>query len=770
MHDRRDILHQTKSYTGISDIFGSAPFNNVLYQNPNKSKNKYSGEVLTESDKKPTSKNSLVFNETYVTCEKYHGLNNNLSYNSLVRSTSTIFCDLDDIAKRHSFHCLTEVNSNNNILKVINLPFRENGFKGKSNIIVQECSTQIHPKSFAKDSIEIIAKKVKKSFAQNNDLSSETFLNEKQQYYNIDVSNYLQKFWSYGKYRTEYDKPTPEKASKRKEHTKRIENPCPCQLFSYACPCADKKSLTELAKRSKNLTVADQITSTAQINFDGKKKIYNAGREDKFTNITFPEGIKIVKSLTEQIVQVAERKDMPTFTDIMHGNKNTPRKRRLNRKAHKVICPNCKERVEVFNSTTEEDDILKCDDSVIYRERSKELSPILNCSSILNRNRCQASKGADLCNHEPRCELVPVCQILPTENISVTRKIGKKHGSPPRVIRITKACRHHPPCTVVPSCQRTNVLRNNCEYIPPCLHQPRCMNLPLCVPFSKSINYDETCKHIDDDVETADYQYDRRCNYIQSSKQNFLENSVDRNFNTIARVQGTCGFKGGNRKSAQVIKQQSTLISTMCPARMSPTPCCSWRSKMSCQYECSESRLISSYLAKGSMSTDAIVLMRDVGCQFQNRICSPQDSMIRSKTSSGSFDPVDVKTRNFYTMVNTLRYEDKFTNPRSGLESLSTDSMMEIDSECPTHGHRSARKRYTGFNPSQRYVTACASFISHRQKDVSKLNVARYRDSTIPVKSRRSFIKKKHRKTHTANRRRSNASSIVVTCAKKIKM
>lgn len=762
MHDKKKKLPHAKSYTGISVIFGSSPFNNILYRNPKKRKNKQAGETTTESDIKPKLKTVLVMNETpYVTCEKYHGLNKNLSYNSMVRSTSTIFCDLDDIVKRHSFHCLTEVSiSNTNILKVTKQPTYRNGFKGKSNMIVQECATQIHPKLFAKDSMETNAKKLRKKFPKNDVFSSEK-LNTKK-YYDIDISNYLQKFWSYGKYHTEYTTPIPEvKTSRKKERDKRAENPCPCQLFSYTCPCANGKSLTELARRNQNLTVDNQITSTATISVDGKKKMHDVVRENKFTNTKLSEKPEIMKPLYENIIQVAEKKRIPFLTDIIHGRKNTPKgKKKLKRKTHKMICPNCKERVEVFNHTSEEDNSLKCYDSFVSQECSKEMTPSRNGSAMLNPDRCQASNDIGRCNHTPRCDLVPICQILPTGNNSPSHKSCKNYASSPRIIRITKACRHHPPCTVVPSCQRANVLRNNCEYIPPCLHRPRCVNLPLCVPFSKNINYDEPSKQVANE-ENADH-HDRKHKCIAVSQHTTMRNNVDRNSNTIACMQNTSGLRNGYLVSAHVIKQQSTLNSNKSPTRMLTTPCCSWRSNKSCQNKCSEIRPVSSHVTKGSLSTDAIILIRDVGCQFQNKTYFPKDSTIQCKTSSASLDLVDVKTGNCYT----LRCEDKFTNPKGGLESVSTDSMsIEVDSQCPTHGRRSTRDRYKSFIPTQRYVTARASIIFQRQKDLSKLNVARYRASTFPVKSRRSFMKRKHSKMHNSNRR-SNKSNLIVKKSK----
>lgn len=776
MYDKRGVLSQTKSYTGISDIFGSTPFNNVLYRNPYKSNKEQSltgGDTVAGSNKKSILKDcSLQNGHVYVTCERYHGLNKNLSCKSIVHSTSTIFCDLDDICKRHSFHCFTEVNmSNANILKVMKLPINSHGFKGKSNAIVQECATQIHPTlMLSKDSIAINIKRAKKNYPQNDVLSSEIFLRDgkygkhgnKKQYYNIDSTNNHQKFWSYAKYRTEYTKPIPEeKKNKKKERGKRTEDPCPCQLFSYTCPCTDEKSLCKLAKNSKFLTVVDQITSTNNVTSERKKKqTHDTVRDDKLTNTNDSVNTTIVNAQDEPIIEIADKKDIPVLADL--SIKCSPQdRRRAPKKTHKVICPNCKEKVEVL-STTEEEESLKINNSSMYR--SKELTSTYNCSTSLKDNRYTFDDG-DVCNHEPRCELVPVCQILPIEDIFSNAKNFKKRTikSTPRVIRITKACRHHPPCTVVPSCQRANVLRNHCEYIPPCLHRPRCVNLPLCVPLSKSLHYDEPTEHMEENIqENTEYLQTSRCKYIPEYQQDSLTN-VGRHYNIVTRVQNAYEYP------------KSSAMPSMSPGQTLRSPHSSFRSNKSCQIQCSECNCVySSHTAKGIASIDAIVFIRDVGCQFKNKTYSPRDSMVRSKTSSASYDFADVKTGNYYTAVHTLRCEDKFTNPNSGLESESTESMsMEANSHCPAHGQRSSRNRCTGFKPRQQYTTAFAksdknpAYIFERNKDLSKSDVIRCRDTTFPVKCRRTVLNGKYRKMLAAKQRRRSRTSHIVSCASK---
>ncbi|XP_075978944.1 uncharacterized protein LOC142978393 isoform X2 [Anticarsia gemmatalis] len=241
-------------------------------------------------------------------------LQRKVSSKTLIPSTSTIFYDLDDIAKRHSFHCMTDFGqSNTNLLKVMRMNVKNNAF-AKSNATVQECATQLPRKLVPRDSIEINSRKVKKKASK--DLSSEIFLRDDDYLHDYDrhyYSNNLrdicqkpQKFWSYAKYRTEYTKPEDKKL-KKKEKGKRTEDPCPCQLFSYACPCTDKKSLSELAENSGSLTVANQITSTSKIvadekgdvkpnnnNKSKKHKRDSMEREDKPTNTSVAQLIEVM--------------------------------------------------------------------------------------------------------------------------------------------------------------------------------------------------------------------------------------------------------------------------------------------------------------------------------------------------------------------------------------------------------------------------------------------------------------------------------------------
>lgn len=743
-----------KTFTGIQDIFGSTPFQNILYRNSIKNNQESittannNGEL--ESDKgiikEPDSRRLHLFE--YVTKENYHGLNRiQLSRNSIIRSTSTIFCDLDDIAKRHSFHCITEVYrpSNADILEAMKLTTCT-GFQGKADAIVQECHQSIQPTFLPKDSMQFNTKKIKKMKPPHNDvLSSEILLRDRELgrrtrnnlYYNTDTKH-NQKYWSYSKYQTEYTKPMAVKKYKKKDKGKRIDDPCPCQLFSYACPCTDEKSLTELAKNSKcsAATAVDKITSAADIVENTKKKKNNIPKENKGTGVTKMELDAIIHA------NVVLKEDDPSHTETLSHDSN---KYCRSKKRHRLICPKCKENIETV-SLTEDDSITKGDS----RDASKELvsTAAYNCSTSSRSNKMKSGDG-DACLHEPRCELIPVCQILPSDDVACDdQKYAKKKTvkTVPRVIRITKACRHHPPCTVVPSCQRTNVLRNNCEFIPPCLHRPRCVNLPLCVPLPKNINYDELKgNHVSDDEDITECQHIPRCKLVALCQEALVKNE-EQHYNLSSQVTNACQNKTFN--TSTYIASPKTTFSPIfrSPARISAaeSPYGSSNSDKSCQYNCPQMQLNSFDTHDSTDIKNGIIYIRDVGCQFNNKQYSPNDSLAQYKTSSASFDYADIKSDKYYTNVlHTLRYEDK-CNSTMGQDPLSTDSVLsaEIDSNCPSHGRRYKTQQCNGFRPKSAYVTAYADMglVSSAVLNTIKTDVTKRRD-TYTVKSRRSFLK-----------------------------
>lgn len=803
MRVSKDKLLHAKSYTSFYDLFGSSPYNNI-YKNIRKTSKNLSVYQTTcgDSDRNKLccSNQSLKLNATqYVTSERYHLLNKDFSHKSVVRSTSTIFYDLDDVAKRHSFHCMNDISSSNvNLLKVMKIPLNTNGFhgfNGKADAIVQECATQIQPKLQPRDSIEINTQKIRKAFPDEPFLSSEIFLRDdiydNKKYYSERSAerntDRMQKFWSFAKYRTEYTKPvSEEKKRKRKDRGKRTEDPCPCQLFSYACPCTDKKSLTELAKNSKSLTVADQVTSTNQVPDEDRRELKShrskrnrnsPRREDKLLStdhIEVTEKYEVIPIKAEQPANVSTKHDMPTLTDLMQIDTGSIRsKTKSGKKRRKITCPKCKENVEIVLSTTEEEESLKCVNSSMYRFRDS-----LKSGSKSPRSNIHKSVIAeDSCGHNPQCELVPVCQILPTDNVYLSHNCIRKQSTSkqtPKIIRITKACRHHPPCTVVPSCQRANVLKNNCEFIPPCLHRPRCVNLPLCVPF-KNQHCEELTKHEDETTKCPHYP---KCKYVPECQYEHLGNSMDRQVNYVSQVQNACEYLEDCQQSQFILSPKMTLceqkIVSPC-AVISPTSTFNGsKSNKSCQYDCPDYKCANN-IPKDD-SNDALVFIRDVGCQFRNKRCSPKDSE-QSKISSTSFDFVDVKMGNYYPNLHTLRYEDKFTNPMME-EDLSESTVsiisLEVDSQCPAHGHRAHKKRSeraTGFIPKQNtspfvaYTTQRSQgmnpeiFLENDDINDTRAHSQGYTHGTHAVKSYRSFMRGKYKKMFSIRRRKKSKAN-----------
>ncbi|XP_072947519.1 uncharacterized protein [Epargyreus clarus] len=804
MHSTKAELPQAKSYSSIYDLIGASEFKNI---SGNKRTLKHVGDVLLFQSlnegiekRKLASKDSELLNETsYVTSERYHALNKKSSDKSVIRSTSTFFYDLDSLAKRHSYHCVSGLSESKKNIRTNHNALIRNGFGAKSEAIVQECATQIKPKLVTSKFTKENKKKGPKTFPNVSILSSEIFLRDNEGAYtsykpqseDISLSERHQKFWSFAKYRTEYTNPvSEEKHSKKKDRGKRMEDPCPCQLFSYACPCTNKKSLTELAKNSKSLTVADQVTSTQQVFVEEQKcKKHNKTKKSK-NAITYEDKrtstIDIIEKKSKEVFS------SESYTRMLHDSINRKQSNKIcenarsnagSRKPRQILCPNCKEMVDVM-STTDINESLKSKSSPLYRANELPATATYTYRDI-NDNKSKVVESRDTCNHEPQCELVPVCQILPTDNVFANPNMSNKQ-SPlkpnARVIRITKGCRHHPPCTVVPSCQRINVLNNNCEYIPPCLHRPRCVNLPLCAPLSKSLYYDEPLNKTDEDLATTECLNLHQNRYMPSHQQNSLENQ-------ITRVQNTCEYLS---ECAPRFVINSTLgcispIPTPCQP-ISHTLCQHCKSEKSCQYDFIDWKQNLTSSVRESLSSDDVIFIRDVGCQFRNKNYSPKDSLIQSKTSSDSFNCLNMNVDKYCANVHTLRYEDKFTIPISGEEisvSTVTQSSTEIDTQCPTHGrcHKgdSVKNRTTGFVPK----STNAPFVAFTHNDPltnfyfsandnfkkkvgnnsvtfnTSTNISKTRQNLISVKSRGSFFKGKYKNMFPVKRRRKSRGNSV---------
>lgn len=775
MRDKMDKRYfRAKSYRSLYDIFGSDPFHNVLYKRP-KNKNNPGLTVYQafcgDAEKKSEGKNTQPH---FITSETYNRLHKNLSFDDLRRSTSTIFYDLDYIARKQSLHCFLDqkysapkqsIKSNKSKKKDIN------GFHGNSDLIVQECATQVHP-NIIRDSADIHGKKTKRQFPCDFVLSSEIFLRDNdyenpqstKRYFDREVTNQQQKFWSYAKYRAEYGDPIPEeKRSKKKgrerelDRGKRVEDPCPCQLFSYACPCTDQKSLRELVKNSKSLTATEQTSTTKLEDNRGKsRKDKNdvLSKDNKLICTSFESRFPLPK--VEQVVQAV-------INDLKQTSESNKVKSKCGKKGRLIICPYCKEKLEIQSST---------DESLHYHQQVSTTAAAyttFNNNKTTNRTGSMNSQEEDYCSHDPPCELIPLCQVIP-DNFHNAKM--KKTPTKPRVIRITKACRHHPPCTVVPSCQRANVLKNNCEFIPPCLHRPRCVNLPLCVPISKTFHLKDFAGNQVESMDSCNYSQQHQCKH-SSLYPGSIETDINPQFNFIPQIQNACEFV--NRYQYQLNNPQHTSVypaTIFTPYRVvSRTECSLCKLTKSCQYDLTVSKMGP---LKESAS-DAVIFIRDVGCQFRNRTYSPIESIIPSKTSSASFECIsDRKMGNYFTTVHTLRYQDKFTAPsKVSLCSLTTSlSTTDVDSHCPSHGIQATSvksRRPTGFTPTDttQYVafSTYSDFMTFNRNKRDKSHPA---FQTCPLQSMKNTSKAKSKKVFFTRRRKKSRGSSVALNPKQV--
>ncbi|CAH2090979.1 unnamed protein product [Euphydryas editha] len=767
--------NQVKVFMSLFDIFAPKQFQDVyhLYSQEDKKHQTVSKAPCDKKDSNNLKRDiNLVLKETpYITSERFHALNNRSSNKSIVRSTSTLFYDLDKLIKRHSYHCISQLKFLNNTVNISDKS-NKNYFGRRSETIVQKCAAQFQPKLQLQDHFPV--KKVKKNRLKHPKLSSEICLNDdNDEYYNSNLKHkdHRQKFWSYAKYETEYTNSIPkEKKRKKKDRGKRIEDPCPCQLFSYACPCTDTKSLTKLAKNSKCLTVADQITSTSKfIPDEVKENRYSKSKNSKCDqnhanklmntdDSEIPKKYEMSPVSEEAVAQIINARIIPKPTEASSiTNNDTKIKRKSQKKIKQFFCPKCKEKIEILNTTEEE----------VSYEKLKN-APIDH--TVYNENLF-SKEDNDVCNHNPPCELVPICQILPNDTYFSSKHVENvstvNHN--PKMIRITKACRHHPPCTVVPSCQRVNVLKNNCEFIPPCLHQPRCINLPLCVPFSKKIYYDEISNKQTEEVDIADYpQY----KYMSAYQQDSINSTADHQFHS---TQNTCEYFSEYSPRLILNPKMTSISPVFSPYMPTPMPCKCFMANKSCQYDCIDCKCVPQNDIKEKSSEDPIVYIRDVGCQFRNKSLSPQDSLLYSKTSSTSFNFNSIKkTGKCLSEFYTLRCEDKYTNPISGEEmsmSTFTTSSLEIDVHCPSHGRHTNRGN-TNFSPkptASPFVAAFTTYtgqllpnylsipeeIRQESKKCEKIN-NNLHITARPTKFRRSFFKGKRKKVFATKRQKKN--------------
>ncbi|CAH4006818.1 unnamed protein product [Pieris brassicae] len=766
-------LHTAKSHTSIYDIY--APTGNDGHHSKHR-KTCPIHELSGDPHRKYSQVRGSIrlYQTPYVTSEKYHALNKRSSDKSVVRSTSTLFYDLDNLAKRHSYDCVAdfEVSTNNTLLNNAKKSNNTTGFEAKSKAIVQECTTEVQAKMTPRDSVAI-NRRIKKPTKSNSLISSDMFLNNTD-YSTPNITRIHerdQKFWSYSKYKTEYTRPMSEERRRRLKHNDQNgDDPCPCQLFSYACPCTDKKSLTDLAKNSKTVTASNQVTTlknTASYYKKNTTKDKTKSLVDKVTSPTRSEMLpeyNVARVSNQMSPQSIYHKKMSKHTCHEMRCNHSP-KQKCYKKSRQIICPKCKERIEIPIITEE-------DDHMIFSHIQENTSP--GQQSYVSSFSQRSKVDGDVCSHDPPCELVPVCQILPSEqpfgNSTKCFKMESKIKNN-RTIKITKACRHHPPCTVVPSCQRMRVLSNNCEYIPPCLHRPRCVNLPLCIPFSKTIDYDELINKPlnEEDSLKCHHMYSTPA-YVPVYEHESVGNNIQQHFHA---THNPCEYANDYGPTFFLTPKLTRTSPTFSPNqnqsptnKHSPMSCTCPKTNKSCQYECAECKCDDTKTTKKNESEDVIIYIRDVGCQFRNKHI-PCSNLLQSNTSNVSFEEDTGQMGNYFSNYHTLRYEDKYTNPVSGVERTSiSSSSLEIDSHCPSHGtdRKPHSEIITGFRPRISPIIANCSlkdpileYCITTNKDSNK---KRRKSQSIlyTASSRKSFIKSKHKKSSVKRRRKSRLS------------
>lgn len=734
----------SKSVTDLYNILGPLDLSNYVNIRAKKS-NK------TMPTRKAMYDEYSMFNQSqqvYMTSERYHNLNTvQSSDKTIIKSTSTFFYDLDDLAKRHSFNCLTENLTKSNCLRVMDVAVK-NTFEHKNkNTIVQECATQMRHKP--RDSLEILSKKTKKKNASMPNESSGINLRDNDQDDKINSNNIPrpQKIWSYAKYNVDYTNIAESKRKHRKkDKIQRTENPCPCQLFSYACPCSDSKSLPQLADNEEFKNYVDQKTSTVNkediqykiLNMEKNTNNKNVAKENMETNVSFTDFANIKYNSSLKDVSEHEIKN----NEFNVNNNSTNLKKPL-----QIICPKCKEVVDIIN-------IIEKQPSTHYVVPSPN-PHVAECTYTEN-NRSEIRSYTNGCNHEPKCEMTPICQILPNSTFrdnkfknEIVQQVHATYKAPPRIIRLTKACRHQPPCTVTPSCQRENALKTNCEFIPPCMHRPRCINLPLCIPIPKDLcNYEQSAKN-----KTAYSDCSNKPHYklISNYHQNYRDNKLFENQNIYNNRYGTdYASQYRNTTMKQPYEEAYTTQLNNCYNRENEDPsisCSCCIDNKSCQ--CSSCKI-------EPIVDESIIYIRDVGCQFRSKSESPKQSIFNSKTSS-VFDVNNLKLGNYYTDIQNLQHEHKYTNPVIDKEvsSSSTIKSSEIDDDS----HCSHRTNYRNSSSIKRnvspYVAAFSSMANnnnykstgHREPDTIN------GEATSNFTKRASVIKNKHKQMRKRKRR-----------------
>ncbi|XP_063535662.1 uncharacterized protein LOC134745534 [Cydia strobilella] len=653
----------------------------------------------------------VINEEEYVTYERFYTLNKQCTSESCVMaaSGSSLFYDLDSVAKGNSYSYEDVGLSTFNIFKALNRKGNEwPRAPSEPVLIVQECTTHIKPNLNTCDQKEENLNTVKNYFLHDCVQSSGICLKDNiedtesssnptgpQNTQSLDTNTGVENYVSY---QTEHVKFEGHKTNK-KDHEKRIKDSCHCNIDRLGCTCKYNDTATK-AKTSKSVA-KQRTTSTyrkeAITNMTTMNKTH-LEMEDKLTRMSGDGlGEKYAVNLSKNDTSCILILDAYDIAKMSHSQISNSRKSRVKlvnvvtnkvrlnpKKVRAVRCPNCQGHIELTVSTEDEASTvqpktdLKSESEFTCMAGSKDrYQPIIEISKE--------------CPHG--CEMVPLCQILPKVNFdasSIKQNIPKK--TTPRFIKMTKACKHYPPCTVVPSCQRNNVLKANCECITPCSHRPRCVNLPLCIPFCKNLQYDETTKHYIDNEEKTKKCYFPTLKCFPVSQYKLLQphnisqksNAFDPRAYHVNQTHLSCQVPPLNAKQFDFATK-------------------------SCQYDYPKHE--PNDAAKEDATDASVIYIRDVGCQFKNSsFTPPHTSYYQTRvcyTSSASFDPGSKRLDNIYTNPKAFTCETLTNDVKSKAKCKSSTSLSPSSSRVTTSQRDSSQKPSSKTHPGSNTVAFC---------------------------------------------------------------
>lgn len=557
---------KAKSFTSLYDLIENFPYR--MYNNSIKDEkiHEQNGNIIN----KKTFDNHSRYKQTqqiYITSEKYYKLNRNSSI-SLNKSTSTIFYNLDNFVKQQCFD--------------FDL--------GKSKTDVLLVSNKDNKLSNALKKYHNKKKKYKEP-----ELSSENASDIYDCYYTEEKPNNLNDLYNNCKENQIYINRNRKKLKNNcdsdenyvennknieKDESEGIKNPCPCQLFSYACPCTDNKSLTQLAKSNRSKHFIEKMTGSNDISHD---IIKDNDLNDKQRN---------------QTTYVCERNEPIT----VKGKENEVDCSKTKRCELNINCPNCRRNIKIVkekNKTNLSDDSNSNKSILSSLYVNTILPPFATPCTLVSKEHKHSCKT---CEHNPKCEISQYPHL--NDQHKVIQECARSNS--PKIIRISKACRHQPPCIVVPSCRRAAVIENNCGLIPSCFHKPRCINLPLCTSIAEekdrvqftsdgSHNKNVKCCHMPQILPNyLDPQFSRGS---ERDPYDNIDKYCAREMTLFQRTENSDGYDNIMNNIRPKEKLQNLRDNCI-------------HIDKSCQY---------SLKSKSRDTDDGIIFIRDVGCQFRTK-------------------------------------------------------------------------------------------------------------------------------------------------------